>query len=302
MITLATADTLAGVASVASQLTCTLFGMELNGTTEVYKVLDQRQLASSVATIYTAPGSTTAFVKTIAVVNNDTVSRTFQLFRGGTAAANAITPTFTLGAGCVATYEDGIGWVFYTASGQTMNSQYSTISPLDNWGIAGSKGETMDRVYCPEVNTTLCTTGQIYLQAIWLSAGTVVTNISFSSATTAASVPTHYCFALYDSSRNLCGSTADQTSTAWAANTVKTLALTAAYTVPTTGLYYLAFMVVATTVPTVKGGTARIDGTLSFQAPIISGVSGTTYSTGTAPGSVTAIGAKVTTSIWGCVS
>ena len=53
MLTLAAADTLAGVASAASQVTCTIFGMELNAGTEVYKVLDQRQLASSAATIYT---------------------------------------------------------------------------------------------------------------------------------------------------------------------------------------------------------------------------------------------------------
>jgi len=302
MLTLAAADTLAAGASAASMVTSTIFGMELSGGTETYKVLDQRQLAASPATIYTVPGSTTGFVRSIMVVNNDTVSRTFQYFRAGTAAANAITPVFTLGAGCSAVYEDSMGWLFYTASGQLMQSQYSAIPPLDNWGITSAKGETMDRNYCVETNTTLTTTGQIYCQAIWLQAGTVVTNIAFCSATTAASVPTHYCFALYTTALALCGSTADQTTGAWAANTLKTLALTAAYTVPTTGLYYLAFMMTATTVPTMKGGTARTDGTLSFTATAISGISGTAYSTGTAPATINALAAKVTTSLWGCVT
>jgi hypothetical protein len=288
----------------ATTVTSTIFGMELNGTTETYKILDQRQLASSVATIYTATANGPTFVKSVHVVNTDSAnSRTFQYFTNGTASANAITPIYTLLPGGMAVYEDdGQGWTFYTASGQILQSQYSALSPLDNWGITGSKAETMDRVYCPEVNTTIATTGQIYLQAIWLQIGTIVSNITFSSATTAAGTPTHYCFALYDSSRNLLATTADQTTTAWAANTVKTLPVTAAYTVPSTGIYYLAFMMVATTVCTVKGGTARTDGTLSFTAPIISGVSGTAYSTGTAPSNVTAIGAKVTTSIWGCIT
>lgn len=109
MLTLATTNTIAGVGSVASQLTCTIMGMELNGTTEVYKILDQRQLAAAAATIYTVPSSTTTFVKSITVVNNDTSVRTFRLFLNGTAAANAITPLYEIQPGGQAVYEDGAG-------------------------------------------------------------------------------------------------------------------------------------------------------------------------------------------------
>jgi hypothetical protein len=144
------------------------------------------------------------------VVNTDVaISYTFQLFRGGTAQANAITPVFTLQPGGCAVFEDGLGWTFYSASGQALKSLYSSVSPLDNWGISGCKGETMDRNACPEVNTTAGTTGQIRLQAIWLTAGTVVTNIAFCSATTAAGTPTHYVFALYDITGTLLATTAD---------------------------------------------------------------------------------------------
>lgn len=117
MLTLAAADTLAGVASSASEVTCTVFGMELNAGTEVYKVLDQRQLAAAAATIYTVPASTQAFIRSIHVVNMDVSnSNTFQLFRGGTGAANAITPLFVLPPGGSAVYEDGAGWSIYEAA------------------------------------------------------------------------------------------------------------------------------------------------------------------------------------------
>jgi hypothetical protein len=113
MLTLAANDTIAGVASAATEVTCTIFGMELNGTTETYKVLDQRQLAAAAATIYTATANGPTFVKSITVVNtNTTTARTFQLFRGGTADANAITPVINLPAGGAANYEDGKGWDF----------------------------------------------------------------------------------------------------------------------------------------------------------------------------------------------
>lgn len=304
MIVLAASDTLAGGASVTSQITCTVMGMELNSNTQVetYKVLDQRQLANSPATIYTATANGPTFIRSITVNNNDTVVRTFRLFRGGTVAANAITPTFTLLPGGAGIYEDGLGWQFFNASGQLLTANgMSTNGTENNFGITGNLGETIDRNLCPEVNTTFATTGQIYCQAVWLTAGSTVSNISFHSATTAAGTPTHYVFALYNLNRNLLATTADQTSTAWAANTLKTIAVTSPYLVPTTGLYYLMISVVATTVPTLKGGTARTGGQLAGQAPIISGLSSTTYSTGTAPASLGTITAG-TTSIWGCVS
>lgn len=129
MLTLAAADTLAGVAQTASKVTSTIFGMELNAGVEAYKVLDQRQLAVAAATIYTTPASTIAFIKSISVINTDTSnSQTFQLFRGGTAQANAITPVVTLPAGGSAFYEDGEGWMVYDNLGQLL--QRAASSPI----------------------------------------------------------------------------------------------------------------------------------------------------------------------------
>ena len=161
MLTLAAADTLAGVASSGSKVTCTVFGMELAAGVETYKVLDQRQLASSVATIYTVPADTTAFVRSITVVNTDTVAAmTFQLFRGGTSAANAITPVFTIPAGGSYTYEDGLGWSAASiATGTTLASPTFTTSAAftgysDQSAIANPSAPAADtlRTYARKVS------------------------------------------------------------------------------------------------------------------------------------------------------
>jgi hypothetical protein len=145
MIVLAAADTLAGGASVASMLTSTVFGMELASGVETYKVLDQRQLAASPATIYTVPASTAAFIKSIMVVNNDSVPRTFQYFRGGTAAVNALTPPFTLGSGWAAVYEDGQGWRFYNSTGQLLTA-YGIAQGYDIWAPKIGRASCRERV------------------------------------------------------------------------------------------------------------------------------------------------------------
>lgn len=150
MLTLAAADTLAGVAQTASKVTCTIFGMELNAGTEVYKILYQGQLANAAATIYTVPTSTQAFIRSISVVNTDTVVQTFQLFRGGLVAANAITQSISLPAGGMATYEDGDGWMVLDSAGAVRNVSITPtgyVRPVINvmdYGATGN-GSTDDR-------------------------------------------------------------------------------------------------------------------------------------------------------------
>lgn len=106
-------------------------------------------------------------------------------------------------------------------------------------------------------NAAALTTQVMTSVALPLEAGDVVTNLTFISATTAAGTPTNWWFALYDYSDTpaLIAQTADQTSTAWAANTAKTVALASAYLVPRSGIYYAAVMVKATTPPTLAGVT-----------------------------------------------
>lgn len=289
-----TSGTLAGGADVASKVTVTCSGMELNTSTnaETYKTIYQGQLGNTNATLYTATANGPTFIRSISVVNTDTVAHTFTLFVGGTAAANQITPTISLGPGTMVEYEDGDGWQT-NLFGTTVTGYHPGVM-----GTSGCKGATFDRSLCPEVNTTLTTTGQVYMELIWIPAGTVVSQIRIWSATTAAGTPTHYNAGLYDTSGNQLATGTDKTSTAWAANTMTSFSMSTPYTVPTSGLYFVAYSMVATTCPTIKGTTARTNGNLSLAATILSGVSATSYSTGNMPATLTVPSAAVLTSMY----
>lgn len=171
----------------------------------------------------------------------------------------------------------------------TQGGEYTYAGPpVANLGITGTLAETMPRETCPEVNSTIGATGTLFLQAIYLKAGQLVSNITVSSATTAAVTTTNLFFALYDGSRNLVAQSANQGAYTWAANTIKTLAMTTAYRVPTSGLYYIGILQVATTIATLKGGTAKTGGTLASTAPALHGTS-TTGLTTTLPNPAAAI-------------
>lgn len=172
--------------------------------------------------------------------------------------------------------------------------------PIVNLGATGTLAETMPRETCPEVNTTVAASGTLFMQALFLKAGQLVSNITLASATTAAGTPTNYFFALYDTNRNLLAQSANQTTTAWAANTVKTLAMTTPYRVPTSGLYYIGYFMTATTVATLKGGTAKTGGQLAGAVPILHG-SSTTGLTTALPNPAAAITVGTAT-IYGAVS
>ena len=159
-------------------------------------------------------------------------------------------------------------------------AEYTYQPPADaNLGISGTLAESMPRELCPEVNTTAAASGTLNMQAIYLTAGQLISNITLASATTAAGTPTNYFFALYDGNRNLLAQSANQTTTAWPANTVKTLAMTTPFRVQVSGLYYIGYFMTATTVATLKGGTARTGGQLANTAPIIYGTSSTGLTT-----------------------
>src|SRR4051812_9659647 len=66
---------------------------------------------------------------------------------------------------------------------------------------------------------------------IVLEVGDKVTSLSFLSGATAAGTPTNWWFALYDTAATaaLIAQSADQLTAAWAADAIKTLALSTAY-------------------------------------------------------------------------
>lgn len=174
-----------------------------------------------------------------------------------------------------------------------------TVPAAGNLGYTGVIAETIPRELCPEVNTTGPATGVLYLQAIFLTAGQVINSIDLWSATTAAGTPTNQLAGLYDLNRNLLATSSNLTTTAWAANSRQVFPLTAAFRVPSTGLYYIGFFTTATTVPTLKGGTGRTGGQLNALAPSTGGTS-TTGLTTALPVTAAAPG-TVTTSIYAAV-
>lgn len=139
-------------------------------------------------------------------------------------------------------------------------------------------------------NGAALATGVMTSTAVYLEAGDVVTNLTFLSGGTAAGTPTNWWFALYDDSATpaLLAQSADQTSTAWAANTAKTLALATAQVISRTGIYYAAINVTATTPPTLAGVTlesAAAAGAVVSGQKILAQTSGSGL-TATAPATV----------------
>lgn len=160
------------------------------------------------------------------------------------------------------------------------NGDYTYTPPSNqNLGVTGTIAETIPRELCPETNSTVGPSGQLYMMAIQLRAGDLVSTIDLWSATTAANTPTNYNVGLYDVNRNLLAQGTNKTTEAWAANSLKSFAMVTPYRVPVTGLYYIGFYMVATAVVTLKGGAARTGAQLSFAAPVISGLSSTGLTT-----------------------
>lgn len=117
--------------------------------------------------------------------------------------------------------------------------------------------------------------GTLDLFGIKLMANVPCNAITFLSGATALSVGTHQFFGLYDAtSFALLRGSVDDGATAWAANTPKTLALTSQFTPTKSGLYYVGFLVTATTVPTLRGAGATATNHLLI-APQIAGPSST---------------------------
>ena len=119
---------------------------------------------------------------------------------------------------------------------------------------------------------TVVVTSQLYLCAVYIAINQVITNINFLSGSQAEASGTHLWFALYDDGRGsssagqlaLLRQTPDQTgSGAFTANTNLGLALISPYTTTYSGIYYVGFYCVATTMPSILNSLKQ--STASFQ-------------------------------------
>lgn len=254
--------------------------------------------ATTTTVVASPAGSTQRNVKLMCITNNSAASTTTIVIQHFDNTTSTDLYGVTLLPSENVVFAEDAGFFHYDAQG----GKYTYSGPfVSNLGIAGTLAETMPREICTETNTAMAASGTLNMQAIYLEAGMLVSNITLCSATTAANGPTHYLFGLYDGSRNLLATSADATSGAWAANTVKTLAMTTPYRVPTSGLYYIGyFMTVSTTMPTMKGFTAKTGAQLAGTAPILNGTS-TTGNTTTLPNPAAAI-VVTTTTFWAAVT
>lgn len=202
---------------------------------------------------------------------------------------------------------------------QTINSQSTALATTayadrvndGNFFLNGS-GLTVFETF-PRNGTTMTatsptgwTSGTMFSMAIYLPKGAVVTNISFRSSGTGSGTAGHGWFALYDNQATpaLLSQTGDQTGASWwASATVKTLALSAAQTIATAGVYYVSCMVASGTMPTLTGtvlnDTSESTGFVSGQKTLAQ-VSGSALTT-TAPATITG-GSAVTQQIYGVTS
>lgn len=284
-----TSDLLRVVTGAAASITCSVAALDnTSGTISVPNLPPLAPITTATTTtICAAPASgVQRNVKGIFLTNNHATAScvvTVQRYDGSN-TADLMGVTLLPGENVI--LDDQGRWYHHDAQG----GEYTYAGPpTANLGMTGVLAETMPRETCPEVNATIPTaSGTLFMQAIYLKAGQLVSNIILSSATTAAGTPTNYRACLFNANRNLLAESANQTTTAWAANTVKTLAMTTPYRVPTSGLYYIGFWMTATTVITMKGGTAKTGGQLASQTPILHGTSSTGLTT-TSPNPAAAI-------------
>jgi hypothetical protein len=254
---------------------------------------------ATTTTIVASPaGSTARNVKHMSFHNNHaTVSCLLRISHtDGTTVSEMIHSTLLPGEAL--TFDQNGKWTHFDNNG--VDYAFIIAYTDQNFGIAGNIAETIPRNICTEANVTALNSGILLLTAVFLRAGQVVTNISFFSATTAAGTPTNGFFCLYNSlSKSLLASSANFTSEAWAANSIKTKAMTTPYTILKSGIYYLGIMITATTVPTLKGLSITAGG-LALELLAISGTS-TTGLTTTLPNPCV-IPAAFSVKPWACVT
>lgn len=137
---------------------------------------------------------------------------------------------------------------------------------------------------------TAAATGTLYLTAIDVPPRTLVSSATFISATTAAVTPTNWWFVLATGDAAapiVLAVTANQLTTAWATNTVKTVPFAAAYTTGNiSATYYLGLAMTATTVPTMRGANLSNAIMSSAFVPTLAGTSTTGLTVPVAVGAI----------------
>lgn len=143
------------------------------------------------------------------------------------------------------------------AAAAIKHSKLATKPLQESFLPTSAIAETFPRMYQANTSRTL-TSGRLELTGcLRLRAGVAINTISVSSADVALVSGTNQWFCLVDTSLNVLKKTADDTSTAWAAHTIKTLTLSSAYTPVSDIDVYLGIVVVAATPPTIASNVFK---------------------------------------------
>lgn len=131
---------------------------------------------------------------------------------------------------------------------------YPPVVTVSNDLPTGVIAETLPRGTISSITLAALTSAQLFMQGVFLTQGQLVSNISWVSGSTAGATLANQWSALYSGARVQRAISADDTSNAWAANSVKTFAMTTPFTVTTTGIHYVGLLAKATVaVPTLQG-------------------------------------------------
>lgn len=250
---------------------------------------------ATTTTVVPSPGSgVQRNVKGLYITNNHATTSCFIEVKHTDGTTTAELMGVTLLPGENLGYREDGSWVHRDANG----AEYG-FTPIVSYPYVptGVKAESVPRTLAG-VNIA-GTSGTLFMQAIWLPAGTVISNLITMSGTTASATQTNRWMALYDQNRALLRQSTDQTTTVIAANTLYTAPITS-YTTTYSGIYYIGFMTAATTTNSWIGVTAAGNAAIRNQTPILTGTSNTGLTT-TAPATANAITGTVN-SYWVAVS
>jgi hypothetical protein len=146
---------------------------------------------------------------------------------------------------------------------------------------AGAVAASMGRSGVALQNLALAS-GTLGMTAVYLTKGTVVTNVNVLTGSTAGGTLTHQWAGLYQgpaATPTLVAVSADGTSAAIGANSAITFALSTPYTVPTSGIWYAGILVTnGATQPTFAGANGGNVASATLP-PILSGTSNTSLTT-----------------------
>ena len=170
--------------------------------------------------------------------------------------------------------------VIPSAAGDIVDVAYLYANqPKESAQPTGCLVETVPRyVVATLVGSIGTVLGTVKMTAVSLPAGMVITSITWVIGSTASASPTHGWLGICDSAGVQRAHTADSLTTVAAANSSITRALTTPYTIPTTGLYWIALSSTALTNPTVAG-VSTPGGLSSTGTGILSGISGSAAQT-----------------------